>query len=188
LTALMKGKVEASIRYVRSGALPGLEASSLTDMRTQLRAWAWEIANRRVHGTTHRVVWDAWQEEVPHLQPLGGRLPFPYLPECTRRVARDAYVTYQTNRYSVPWPAAGHDVVLREHGDQLEILRQGERLALHPLCAARHQILTEPAHHHGIPLGPIGRTARAMVHIRLGAPAVEVRPLAVYDTVAGGED
>jgi len=27
-----------------------------------------------------------------------------------------------------------------------------------------------------------------MVHIRLGAPAVEVRPLAVYDSVADGEE
>ena len=185
--AQSKGKVEASIRYVRSSALLGREASSPEDLRTQLRAWAWEVANRRVHGTTHQVVWEAWQAEVPHLQPLRGRPPYPYLPECTRRVARDAYVAYQTNRYSVPWPAAGHDVALRERGDQLEILQQGERLALHPLCPARHQILTEPAHHQGIPLGPSGQSARTMVHIRLSAPAVEVRPLTVYDAVAGGE-
>jgi len=185
--AQTKGKVESSIRYVRGIALPGLEASSPADLRMQLRAWAWEVANRRVHGTTHQVGWDAWQAEVPQLQPLGGRPPYPYLPECTRRVARDAYVTYQTNRYSVPWTAAGRDVILRERGDLLEILQHGERLALHPLCPIRHQVLTEPAHHHGIPLGPLGRSARAMVHIRLSAPAVEVRPLAVYDTVAGGD-
>ncbi len=182
--AQTKGKVESSIRYVRRSALPGLAATSPDDLRTHLRAWAWEVANRRVHGMTHQVVWDAWQAEVPHLHTMAGRLPYPYLPACVRRVARDAYVTYQTNRYSVPWTAAGHDVALRERGDQLEIMQHGERLALHPLCPARHQILTEPAHHQGIPLGPIGRSPRAMVHIRLSAPTVEVRPLAVYDSVA----
>jgi transposase len=186
--AQTKGKVESSIRYVRASALPGLDATSPDDLRSQLRAWAWEVANRRVHGTTGRVVWDAWQEEVPHLLSLRGRPPYPYVPECTRRVARDAYVTYQTNRYSVPWTAAGHDVALREHGDRLEIIQHGERLALHPLCPARHQVLTEPKHHQGIPLGPTGRSARTVVHIRLSAPTVEVRPLAVYETVAGGEE
>jgi hypothetical protein len=186
--AQTKGKVESSIRYVRSSALPGLEATSPDDLRTQLRGWAWGVANRRVHGTTGRVVWDAWQEEMLRLQPLHGRPPYPYLPACTRRVARDAYVTYQSNRYSVPWTAAGRDVVLREHGNQLEIFQHGERLALHALCPRRHQVLTEPAHHQGIPLGPSSQSARTMVHIRLSAPAVEVRPLAVYDAVAGGEE
>lgn len=32
-------------------------------------------------------------------------------------MARDASVTRQTNRYSVPWNAAGHDVALRERED-----------------------------------------------------------------------
>jgi len=185
--AQTKGKVESSIRYVRRSGLPGLDAASPEDLRTQLRAWAWEIANRRVHGTTHQVVWDAWQAEVPHLQAVAGRLPYPYLPQCVRRVARDAYVTYQTNRYSVPWAAAGRDVELRARDGQLEIVQQGERLALHALSPARYQVLTQTAHHHGIPLGPVGRPSRTMVHIQLSAPTVEVRPLAVYDTVAGGE-
>jgi hypothetical protein len=186
--AQTKGKVESSIRYVRRSALPGLQASSPEDLRTRLRAWAWEVANRRVHGTTHQVVWDAWQAEQPHLQPLASHPPYPYLPQYTRRVARDAYVTYRTNRYSVPWPAAGRDVELRERGDQLEIIQHGERLAVHALCPLRHQVLTQPVHHHGIPLGPVGRPARTMVHIRLSAPTVEVRPLAVYDVVAGGQE
>ena len=185
--AQTKGKVESSIRYVRRSGLPGLDAGSPEDLRTQLRAWAWEIANRRVHGTTHQIVWDAWRAEVPHLQSVGGRLPYPYLPQCTRRVARDAYVTYQTNRYSVPWTAAGRDVELRARDGQLEIVQHGERVALHALSPARHQILTQPAHHHGIPLGPVGRPSRTMVHIQLSAPTVEVRPLAVYDTVVGDE-
>jgi hypothetical protein len=102
-------------------------------------------------------------------------------------VARDAYVTYRTNRYSVPWTAAARDVELREHGDQLEIVQHGERLAVHALCPTRHQVLTQPSHHHGIPLGPIGRPAREMVHIRLSASTVEVRPLVAYDAVAGSE-
>ncbi len=185
--AQTKGKVESSIRYVRRSALPGRAATSPQDLRAQLRAWTWEVANQRVHGTTHQVVWDAWQAERPHLQRLDGRPPYPYVPACTRRVARDAYVTYRTNRYSVPWVVAGRDVGLRERGGELEIVRHGERLATHAVCQARHQVLTQATHHQGIPLGPVGRPGRTMVHIRLSAPEVEVRPLAVYDTVAAGD-
>lgn len=47
--------------------------------------------------------------------------------------------------------------------------------------------LEQEAHHQGIPLGPVGRPSRTMVHIRLGAPTVEVRPLTVYDTMVGDE-
>jgi transposase len=52
-------EMESSIRYVRRTALPGLQAWSPEDLRTRLRAWAWKVTNRRVHGTTYQVVWDA---------------------------------------------------------------------------------------------------------------------------------
>ncbi len=86
-----KGKVESGIRYLKGNFLCGRAASDLEDLRSQLRSWTWEVANCRIHGTTHRSVLEAWTEEKPRLQPMAGRAWFPYCPEVLRRVSRDAY-------------------------------------------------------------------------------------------------
>src|SRR5262249_48618269 len=129
-----KGKVESGVRYLRRNFLCGRDAHGVVDLRGQLRAWTAEVANQRVHGTTHRRIAEALEAEREHLQPLAGRLPFPYGPAVVRRVTRDAYVHYGANRYSVSWTAAGLEVTLRQVGDRLEVRRGEELLASHPLC------------------------------------------------------
>lgn len=178
-----KGKVENGIRYLRGNFLCGRQAANLDDLRAQLRGWLGEIANKRVHGTTHQLVYDAWQQEKAHLQPLAGRAAYPYLPEQGRRVTRDAYVCYQTNRYSVPWQCAGQEVSVREVDGQVQVWRAGEQIAAHALCTGRYQTLTNATHHADIPLGTSGRpgSGKAKVTIRADEPQVQVRSLAVYE-------
>src|SRR5207248_6470944 len=65
-----KGKVENGIGYVRKNFLCGRDANDLDDLSNQARRWTAEVANRRVHGTTHRLVAEAWEQEKPALQPL----------------------------------------------------------------------------------------------------------------------
>ena len=181
-----KGKVESGIRYLRGSFLCGRTGSGVTDLRTQLFAWTAEVALPRVHGTTHRVVREAWEEERRHLQPLAGRLPFPHLPAVVRRVSRDAYVSYQGNRYSVPWTAAGAEVTLHEQEGQLEIRQGRERLARHPLAGGKHQLCTVPAHHDGLPLGPQGGSGgKARIVLPERGPEVEARPLQAYEALLG---
>ncbi len=184
--AQTKGKVESGIKYLKRSFLPGRQATSLEDLRSQLRAWVASVANVRVHGTTHQVVREAWQAEQAHLQPLVGRPPYPYVPEVRRRVARDAYVAYGANRYSVPWAAAGREVWVRELAGRVEISCAHERIAIHPLCAGRHQVLTQPQHHQGIPFHVSLPRSPATIAIRVRSPHVEVRPLAVYEAVGTG--
>ena len=181
-----KGKVESGIKYVRRNFLCGRTATSVADLRGQLLTWNLEVAYPRVHGTTHRVVREAWQEEVPHLQPCAGRLPFPHAPAIVRRVSRDAYVSYQTNRYPVPWEAAGQEVTLHIVGEQLEIRAGDALLAAHALCTGQHQVLTLPGHYAGLPAGATGPPGgKARITIRVAPPEVEVRPLSAYDALAG---
>lgn len=179
-----KGKVESGIGYVRQNFLCGREATDFPDLRGQLCAWQKEVANARVHGTTHRVVAQAWEEEKPSLQPLLGRAPFPLSDGQLRQVARDAYVAYQTNRYSVPWRSAGQEVEVREAAGQVEVWREGERLAAHARCTGRHQVITLAAHHAGMPYGPGTRRSKNRITVQGEAPKVEIRPLSVYDAVA----
>jgi transposase len=179
-----KGKVESGIGYLRKSFLCGRQADSVADLQVQLAGWLAQVANQRVHGTTHQVVAAAWEVEKPHLQPVGGRTPFPLPGGPLRRVGRDAYVAYQANRYSVPWQHTGQEVEVREGAGQVEIWRESQRLATHRRLDGRYQVSTIAAHHRGMPWGPPGRRGKNRITIAAGAPQVEVRELSVYEAVA----
>jgi hypothetical protein len=75
--AQTKGKVESGVKYIRRNFLCGLqgrEPSGLSDLNAHLREWVWEVANRRVHGTTHESVAARWNVDQLNLQPLDGQL------------------------------------------------------------------------------------------------------------------
>jgi len=182
-----KGKVESGIGYLRKNFLCGRDASDLLDLRQQMRVWSAEVANVRVHGTTHRVVGEAWEEEKPALQPWANRRAFPIVVEEVRRVTRDAFVCWKSNRYSVPWQHAGKEVLVREVGAVVEILREQTQLAVHPLCLQQHQALQLPAHHADIPTqAPKGGKAR--LSLKVSTPEVEVRSLDAYEALLSLEE
>lgn len=185
--AQTKGKVESGVKYVRRNFLCGRTATSLADLDEQLRAWVWETANRRVHGTTHKQVFESWKSEKAALQPLDGRPSYPLLGDEPRRVSRDAFVAWRSNRYSVPWPNAGAEVRLRERAGRLEVFRGPEKIAVHELAAGRHQTVRLNDHHADIPLAFTGPpSGKGRIHIQVGAPEVEVRSLAAYESAAVG--
>jgi transposase len=182
-----KGKVESGIKYLRGNFLCGRSAHSVPDLRDQVRVWTAEVANRRVHGTTHRLIVEALAEELPYLQPLNNRPPYPMPIEAfpTRKVARDTHFDYKTNRYSVSFENVGRRVAVKEVDSKLEVWLEGQRLVEHDLSRERHQVITLEEHVAGIPLGPCGRPrAKNKVHIRPGPPEVEVRHLSQYEAVA----
>ena len=60
----------------------------------------------------------------------------------------------------MPWQLAGQEVWVREVSERLEIGQGQKRVALHPLCRARHQVLTHPEYHRDIPLEDPGSGRR----------------------------
>ena len=187
--AQTKGKIESGVKFVRRNFLCGLqgrEPANLADFNGQLRQWVWGVSNQRVHGTTHERVDQRLAKEKLRLQPIAGRLPYPYVDEELRKVARDAYVSWESNRYSVPWTYAGASVWVRERGDQIEVHYGGQSIATHARASGKHQLIRVPEHHHGIPLGASGPSTKILIHIQQAAPVVEVRSLAAYESVIGG--
>ena len=182
-----KGKVESGIGYLRKNFLCGRDAQSLDALRQQMQVWNRTVALARVHGTTHRIVAEAWEEEKPTLQPLCSRRAYPLVVECVRRVSRDAFVCWQSNRYSVPWQNAGQEVLVRETDAVVEILRDHKQVAAHSRCLGRHQNLLVAAHHAGIPTAS-ARGGKARLSLTACAPQVEVRSLAVYEALATREE
>ena len=186
--AQTKGKVESGVKYVRRNFLCGLqgrEPSGLSDLNAQLRAWVWEVANQRVHGTTHEQVAMRWKVDQFSLHALDGRPPYAYGDDELRKVARDAYVSWQGSRYSVPWSYAGKQVWVRDRADEVEVHYGSERIAVHGQASRKHAVITQPEHHRGIPLGA-RREGKILVRIQDTAPVVEIRPLAAYESAAMG--
>jgi transposase len=179
-----KGKVEAGVKYIRRNFLCGREADSIEDLAAQLRAWLFEVANARRHGTTHRIVSEAWQEEKAHLQPIGARPPYPQAEEVTRKVSEDAFVAFRTNLYPAPWEAAGKEVYVRLVNEQVHILRDEQTLATHPLNTGRHQKIEGKALHAGMPFVPARSRGKTMIAITPSGPTVEQRSLEVYAEAA----
>lgn len=176
-----KGKVESGVKYIRRNFLCGRRAESLEDFANQLRVWVSEVANKRVHGTTHRVVAEALEEERPFLQPAGARPAYPLASECMRKVSRDAYIAYRTNLYPAPWQSAGREVCVRVADDVLRILRDGMCVATHLLKSGKHQRVEDTAGLHAdMPYTATSSRAKTMITIRPGAPEVEQRSLQTY--------
>ena len=186
--AQTKGKIESGVKYVRRNFLCGLqgrEPANLEDLNAELRRWTWEVCNQRVHGTTHEHVHRRWTEEKAKLHPIAGRPPYAYVEEELRKVARDAFVSWEGNRYSVPWTYAGQAVWVRDRAGQVEVHYGGQRVAVHSRVSGKHHIVRVPEHHQGIPLGSPS-SAKILIHVRQTAPVVEIRSLAAYESAAGG--
>jgi transposase len=186
--AQTKGKIESGVKYVRRNFLCGLqgrEPTNLVDFNAELRRWVAEVADQRVHGTTHEQVLIRWQQDKESLQPINGRQPYPYCDDEQRKVARDAFVSWQGSRYSVPWQYAGKEVWVREQNSTVEVRHGRERIALHAMATKRHQVITQQQHHQGIPLGSV-RTGKTLVHLQQGAPTVEQRSLDAYEALVMG--
>lgn len=186
--AQTKGKIESGVKYVRRNFLCGLlgrEPATLADFNCELRRWIAEVANQRVHGTTHAQVLLRFDEDQFAMQPVNGRPDYPYVDDELRKVARDAYVSWRGSRYSVPWQYAGKEVWVCEWEGDIEVRHGAERIALHSPAAKRHQVVTIREHHEGIPFGTEA-TGKTLVHIQQGAPVVERRPLSAYESLAGG--
>jgi hypothetical protein len=186
--AQTKGKVESGVKYVRRNFLCGLqgrEPDSLEDLNNQLRQWVWTVANQRVHGTTHVQVLARWEVDRASLQAVNGRAAYPYLDDELRKVARDAFVSWQGSRYSVPWVYAGKEVWVRERGGDVEMHFGSQQIAVHTRAPQKHMLTRNPSHHEGIPLGA-KEERKTLVHIRATAPVVEIRPLAAYESMAAG--
>jgi hypothetical protein len=78
---------------VKSDFFMGGRFSSFSDLNSQLQGWLSRV-NSAVHGTTYEIPRDRFDEESVHLQHIDQVLPYHNVREETRKVSRDAYVSY----------------------------------------------------------------------------------------------
>lgn len=74
--AQTKGKVESGVKYVKRNFVPGRQFRDLEDFNAQLAAWQLEVADMRVHGTTHQRPIERFTLEAAALVPTAGQASF----------------------------------------------------------------------------------------------------------------
>jgi hypothetical protein len=178
------------VKYVKRNALAGRRFSSWEELNGWLERWSSEVADLRIHGTTHERPLDRFGRE--QLTPLGTRPPYRYERVQMRQVANDALVTVGAARYSVPVQYVGKTVSVQESATHYEIFHQDQLIARHAK-AARHSVVMEPAHYAGLLRAAANRTPatapRCDPYFR-GFGEVMVRDLKLYEALSqsdGGE-
>lgn len=180
--AQTKGKVESGVKYIKRNFVPGRVFRDLTDFNTQLAAWQAEVADVRIHGTTHERPVDRFAQEATALVRTLGQPSFFQALRRSRVVADDWLVAIDANRYSVPWRLIGKTIDVVRVGDTWQISHQGAVVAEHPVLSGRHQLRVDPAHGPGA----VSRNARTRFSDTPTPTAaalhdIEVRDLAVYE-------
>ena len=183
--AQTKGKVESGVKYVRGNLWPSMRFTDDADLNRQTLGWCDGVANRRVHGTTHRLPAEMLTEEQPHLGKLPERNALaPYLRE-DRMVARDGFVSWEGSRYGVHWQWVGATVQVGQRLGTVEIWDGDQRLAVHPRSQKAGQRFTMPGQWEGLPKAD-GRPAKEALAVQVPVGEVERRSLDIYDLVATG--
>ena len=190
--AQTKGKVESGVKYVKRNFVPGRTFTDLEDFNRQLAAWQTEVADLRIHGTTHQRPIERFAEEAAALVPTASQPSFLQAMVRARVVADDWLVSIDGNRYSVPCGLIGKTVEVVRAGGLWLIRYRGRQVAEHPVLAGRCELSVRPEHGPGAAL----RNARkryagatrmrgegAPRDVRARAAEVEVRDLAIYDTL-----
>ncbi|MCA1386367.1 MULTISPECIES: IS21 family transposase [unclassified Bradyrhizobium] len=146
--AKTKGKVERPFSYIRQDFFLARSFCNLDDLNTQLDDWLANVANVRVHGTTQKVVAEAFAAERPELQALPAG-PFDALLKLERRVSHDGLVSIGGNYYSVP-DRTRRIVEVQQLPDVIRILDQGEIVAVHPVLEGRRRTRVAPEHRQAV--------------------------------------
>lgn len=180
-----KGMTERNNQYFETSFLPGRDFRSPQDFNTQLSSWLAERANQRKIrslGDRPSNVLDRDLATMTVLPPHPPSTGFSW----QIRLARDYYVRFDTNDYSVDPTVIGRLVQVTATLERVIAVCDGTVVADHARCWANQQVITDPGH---------VTTAKALRaeyhHIRqqsthTAAPdEVVYRPLSVYDELFG---
>lgn len=140
-----KGRVEASIKYIRSSFFYGRSFASFDDLRAAAGRWRDEVANQRLHGTTRERPADRLLLERPRLRGLPER-PFDTDIVVPLIVSKEARVRFDSNSYSVPPEHVGKSVLLRADDHRIRVLADGVEIAAHARSWDKRRHVEDPAH------------------------------------------
>jgi hypothetical protein len=142
-----KGVVEGGVRYVKHNALAGRseELIRFEDYLAFAPLWRDQVANVRMHETTHERPIDRAQRERPLLRPLPA-IPFDTDEVVAAVVTPHARIAFDGNRYSTPPQFARRPVTIRANRDEIRVLHEGQVVARHARSYEHRQLIVLPDH------------------------------------------
>jgi transposase len=145
-----KPYVERPIGFVRTRFWPGRRVVDLFDLNAQAAQWRDDIANNRVHEETGKVPALVFKhEEKAQLQPVPvHRFDTDDLFDTT--VSKTFRVTFDRNRYSVPWRLVHQPVLVRGNAQEVSVWLGHKRIAVHNRCWGVGEEVTDASHEEGL--------------------------------------
>jgi transposase len=190
----VKGKVERPMDYIRERFWRGYSFSSLSQANRDMIVWLEETANQRIHGTHRQPIPCRWKEEISCL----GKLPlmdYDTSLKVFRKVYKDCQLSYNGNRYKVPYQVIGKKVMLKVKGQLIRIYHDQDLLASYQEPPGQGQVIGDPGIYEQLKRDQAqlsrkysqnkGQATRGLSHGSL-YPDVALRPLAEYERYATG--
>lgn len=145
-----KGRVERPIGFVRRRFWPGRRFRDLFDINAQATTWRDDFANGRVHEETGKVPLLVYQhEERRLLKPLVEQ-PFNTDDVEGTGVTKTFRVTFDRNRYSVPWRLVSQQVIVRANDEHVAVFLDTKQIALHARSWGVGEDIEHPSHKQGL--------------------------------------
>ena len=167
-----KGRVERTIRYLRTSFWPAREWTDLDDLNAQARAWCTDIAaKRKCPGDDTLSVHQAWREEQPKLLPLPDD-DFPAHDRVDVRVGKQPYVRFDRNDYSVPHDRVRRTLTVLATPREVRVVEGDEVVATHVRSFDRGAQIENPAHLEDLVAAKReGRAERGMDRLHHAVPS-----------------
>jgi transposase len=145
-----KGRVERVIRYIRESFFAARPFTTLADFNRQALAWRDREAHGRAWpGGDHKIVRDAYAEELPLLLPLPvNRFESDFITPV--RSGKTIYVRFDLNDYSIPPNAVGKQLLLVASTSTVRILDGSVEIARHHRSYSRHELILFPDHQEAL--------------------------------------
>ena len=136
-----KGRIERALRDLRD-FLRVNTFQDLKDLNRKVSLWRIE-RNQRIHRSTQKAPIEALKEEQLKALPA-----IPYRPYrvVLAAASKTGFVEFETNRYSVPSSCAERPCEIFAYPDHLEVMLQGNRIALHRRSFGRKEKIEDPTH------------------------------------------
>lgn len=134
-----KGKIEASIAYLRSSFWPLRSFTDLADVNHQVRQWLEQVANCRLHRETRQRPSDRFRPDA--LRPLPTLAP-DYRDTAEVFVYKDLRWYFDANRYGAPARCAGQRLIVKADASSVTLYdSQGNEIVRHPRSWRRGQTI-----------------------------------------------
>lgn len=195
--AWVKGKVERPYKFIREGFWRGYGFICRETANRDLGQWL-RKKDERVHGTTHEVVSLRFEREQPHLNIVPSQA-FDTSYRVYRKVYKDCTVRFECNSYVVAHTLVGKRLILRVKGGTMRIFDNDRLVITYDIPNGKGNLIQDKRFYEALSKDrqmnkrkyshgrrSKGRAKHTTSPLKpLYDMDVEVRPLAIYDTVGG---